>query len=124
MFDLINTFLTNNMPEWMRWSVPTFIIFVSVMTMLVVMTIWDTRNPSEAKQGFMPVAFTRGERMFLFILILIGTHILFIAFDAQVSALLPSPDTLFASVEGMPERHWAYALPVALVLGSVVAKWG
>jgi len=117
----LEDFLVDTMPDWMEWTPETFIVFLMVVTMLVVMTIWDIRKPSKPTKGFLPIAFTRGERMFLFILILIGTHLVFVLLDAQISDILPSPEEL---VEGGPEQHWPYALPVAIVLGGIVARWG
>ena len=90
--------------DWMQWTPPTFGLFMTIMSLLVVMTIWDIRRPSTPYKGFLPLAFTRGDRFFLSIVTLVGTVILWIAF--------------------LPEIDWRYALGVAAVLIIILVRWG
>jgi predicted small integral membrane protein len=90
--------------SWMRWTPPTVAIFVGLLLTLTAMTIWDIRSPSIRRKGFLPVGFTRGERLFLSIVIFFGTVILWIAFLKNVNLL--------------------WALPVAAILIIIVVRWG
>lgn len=90
--------------EWMHWTRPTTGLFIGVVAMLTIMTIWDIRSPSKKRKGFLPFGYTRGDRLFLSIITLVGTVILWIAF--------------------LPEQDWRNALPVAGVLILVVVRWG
>ena len=51
--------------EWMAWTTPTAIFFVAVFTMLFLMTMLDIRMPSTARRGFLPMATTRGDRLYV-----------------------------------------------------------
>lgn len=90
--------------DWMQWTPLTQGIFVGVILTLLAMTIWDVRSPSVRRKGFLIVGFTRGERLFLSVVIFFGTVILWMAF-------LPKTDVI-------------YALPVAAVLIFIVVRWG
>jgi predicted small integral membrane protein len=90
--------------SWMRWTPPTVAIFIGLLLTLTVMTVWDIRSPSIRRKGFLPVGFTRGERLFLSIVIFFGTIILWIAFLKNTNLL--------------------WALPVAAILIIIVVRWG
>jgi predicted small integral membrane protein len=90
--------------SWMRWTPPTIAIFIGLLLTLTVMTVWDIRSPSIRRKGFLPVGFTRGERLFLSIVIFFGTIILWIAFLKNTNLL--------------------FALPVAAILIIIVVRWG
>jgi predicted small integral membrane protein len=90
--------------SWMRWTPPTIAIFIGLLLTLTVMTVWDIRSPSIRRKGFLPVGFTRGERLFLSIVIFFGTIILWIAFLKNTNLL--------------------WALPVAAILIIIVVRWG
>lgn len=89
---------------WMEWTPPTFGLFVTVISSLVMMTIWDIRSPSVPRKGFLRIPFTRGDRYFLSIVTLVGTVIVWIAF--------------------LPDLDWRYALAVAAVLIVIFVRWG
>jgi predicted small integral membrane protein len=90
--------------EWMQWTPLTQGIFVGVILTLLAMTIWDVRSPGVRRKGFLVVGFTRGERLFLSVVIFFGTVILWMAF--------------------LPKTDLIYALPVAAVLIFIVVRWG
>jgi predicted small integral membrane protein len=90
--------------SWMQWTTPTIGVFIGVITMLVVMTLWDIRAASIRRKGFLPIGFTRGERLFLSIVIFLGTMILWMAF--------------------LPDTNLLFALPVAAILIFIVVRWG
>ena len=51
--------------SWMAWTTPIAIFFISVLFMLIGMTIWQVKLPSIERKGFLPIATTRGDRLFI-----------------------------------------------------------
>lgn len=90
--------------SWMQWTPPTIVIFFGVVAMLTIMAIWDIRSPSIRRKGFLPVGFTRGERIFLSIVIFLATGIFWMTF--------------------LPDSPVELALPAAAVLIIIVVRWG
>ena len=88
----------------MQWTPLTQGIFAGVILTLLAMTIWDVRSPGVRRKGFLVVGFTRGERLFLSVVIFFSTVILWMAF--------------------LPKTDLIYALPVAAVLIFIVVRWG
>ena len=44
---------------------PTAIFFITIACILVAMTIWQIRAPSEERKGLLPIATTPGDRLFI-----------------------------------------------------------
>jgi len=51
--------------EWMAWTLPVAVFFSCIVLMLVVMTIWEIRSPTTLRRGWLPIATTRGDRLFI-----------------------------------------------------------
>nr|WP_321366350.1 DUF2160 domain-containing protein [uncultured Desulfuromusa sp.] len=51
--------------EWMAWTMPTAIFFIVIACLLVVMTVWQIKAPSIERKGFLPIATTPGDRLFI-----------------------------------------------------------
>ncbi len=51
--------------DWMAWTLPVAIFFVCVALTLVGMTIWEIKSPTTTRKGFLPIATTRGDRLFI-----------------------------------------------------------
>ena len=51
--------------EWMNWTVPTAAFFGVIALLLIGMTTWELRSPSIPRRGFLPIATTRGDRLFI-----------------------------------------------------------
>ncbi|MDD9303240.1 MAG: DUF2160 domain-containing protein [Desulfobacter sp.] len=51
--------------EWMAWTLPTAIFFISIALILLAMTIWQIISPCVKRRGFLPIATTRGDRLFI-----------------------------------------------------------
>ncbi|PLX94479.1 MAG: hypothetical protein C0619_02795 [Desulfuromonas sp.] len=51
--------------EWMAWTMPTAIFFITIGALLVSMTIWQVKAPSVERKGFLPIATTPGDRLFI-----------------------------------------------------------
>jgi len=53
------------MLAWMVWTTPVAVFFVCIALLLVGMTIWELRSPTTLRKGFLPLATTRGDRLFI-----------------------------------------------------------
>lgn len=89
---------------WMQWTPITIGIFIGVVMTLTVMVVWDIHASSIRRKGFLPIGFTRGERLFLSVMVFLGTMIFWMAF--------------------LPDASITLALPVAVVLIFIVVRWG
>lgn len=56
------------MLEWMAWTPPTAIFFTMIAGLLVFMTVLEQLRPTVARQGFLHITTTRGERLFISLL--------------------------------------------------------
>jgi predicted small integral membrane protein len=64
--------------EWMSWTLPTAIFFAAIGAVLVAMTVWELRSGSLERRGFLPIATTRGDRLFIGLLGSAYLHLLVI----------------------------------------------
>ena len=55
--------------SWMAWTQPVAIFFIAVACMLLAMTLWQIKSPTIARKGFLPLVTTRGDRLFIALLI-------------------------------------------------------
>ena len=51
--------------EWMAWTVPTAVFFITIAVMLAGMAIWEVVSPTIERRGLLPIATTRGDRLFI-----------------------------------------------------------
>ena len=89
--------------EWMSWTVPTAAFFSVIALILVGMTTWELRSPSILRRGFLPIATTRGDRLFI--------------------ALLGSAYLHLLVIGGSDWNIWVASL-LSLVWLLVVMRWG
>ena len=54
---------------WMAWTQPVAYFFIGIALMLIVMTMWELRSPTVARKGLLPLVTTRGDRLFIGLLI-------------------------------------------------------
>lgn len=66
------------MMEWMSWTVPTAAFFIVMGLILLGMTTWELRSPSVLRRGLLPIATTRGDRLFIGLLGSAYLHLLVI----------------------------------------------
>lgn len=64
--------------EWMAWTTLTTTFFCSIGVLLACMTGWELRSPSIARRGFLPIATSRGDRLFIGLLGSAFLHLLVI----------------------------------------------
>ncbi len=53
------------MLSWMVWTTPVAVFFTCIVIMLIAMTFWEVRSPATLRKGFLPIATTRGDRLFI-----------------------------------------------------------
>jgi predicted small integral membrane protein len=66
--------------EWMAWTLPTAIFFITIFCMLVGMTIWQMASPSIPRRGILPITTTRGDRLFIGLLGSAYIHLAWLGF--------------------------------------------
>ena len=64
--------------EWMAWTLPTALFFIAVGLLLLGMTVLELRRPCIERRGFLPIATTRGDRLFIGLLASAYLHLLII----------------------------------------------
>ena len=51
--------------DWMAWTLPVAVFFICIVLMLIGMTVWELKWPTVERKGFLPIATTRGDRLFI-----------------------------------------------------------
>lgn len=82
---------------WMVWTLPTAIFFVVIGLMLAGMTIWELRSPTRLRKGFLPIATTRGDRLFIGLLAAAYFNLIYLWLRDRVGTALglSEPPTLW-----------------------------
>ena len=91
------------MLDWMFWTWPTAAFFIVLFGLIFLMGVWDARQPSVKVKGFLPIPFTRGERFFISVVLLIAVVLIWLA---------------------LTDANPLWAVAIALVLDFVVARYG
>ena len=89
--------------DWMAWTLPTAIFFATIAVILAAMTIWQVVAPSPERRGFLPIATTPGDRLFVGLLGSAYVHLAWI---------------------GLTDLSLWIALAIALVWMAVLMRWG
>jgi len=72
--------------EWMAWTLPVAVFFCSIVLMLIGMTVWELKSPTVMRKGFLPIATTRGDRLFIGLLSAAYVNLLFVALSEKMVA--------------------------------------
>ena len=70
--------------DWMAWTLPVAVFFTSVVLMLIGMTVWELKSPTVERRGFLPIATTRGDRLFIGLLTSAYINLLFVALSERM----------------------------------------
>lgn len=55
--------------SWMVWTTPVAVFFTCIVLMLIGMTVWEIRSPTVQRKGWLPIETTRGDRLFIGLLL-------------------------------------------------------
>ena len=67
--------------KWMAWSSTSAAFFIGIGLILLCMTIAEIKWPCVERRGFLPIATTRGDRLFIALLSSAFLHLGFLAFS-------------------------------------------
>jgi predicted small integral membrane protein len=70
--------------EWMAWTPPVAVFFTCIALMLAAMTVWEIKSPTVLRKGFLPIATTRGDRLFIGLLCAAYANLVFVALSEKM----------------------------------------
>jgi predicted small integral membrane protein len=99
--------------EWMAWTLPVAVFFTCIVLMLAGMTVWELRSPTVLRKGFLPIATTRGDRLFIGLLAAAWLNLAFVGLSERMVAWF-----------GLAEEPsvWIGFVASMLVLGLILRK--
>jgi predicted small integral membrane protein len=65
--------------KWMAWSPPTAVFFITIASLLAIMSYLAIRYPETPRIGALGIATTRGDRLFISLLSAAFIHLIFLA---------------------------------------------
>ncbi len=98
---------------WMAWTLPVAVFFTCIGLMLVGMTVWELKAPTVERKGWLPIATTRGDRLFIGLLSAAYLNLAFVAVSEKMVA--------WFGLEAEPSI-WISFVASMLLLGLVMRK--
>ena len=74
--------------DWMVWTTPVAVFFGCIVLMLAGMTMWEIRSPTRLRKGFLPIATTRGDRLFIGLLSAAYINLAWVGLAGQIAQWL------------------------------------
>lgn len=74
--------------EWMAWTTPVAVFFTCIVLMLIGMTVWEIKSPTDTRRGFLPMETTRGDRLFIGLLAAAYTNLVFVGVSGKLAQWL------------------------------------
>ena len=99
--------------DWMVWTTPVAVFFTCIVLMLAGMTMWEIKSPTVRRKGFLPIATTRGDRLFIGLLTAAYINLAFIGLAGKFAQ--------WFSLEQEPSIWISFVLSMA-VLALVVRR--
>ena len=99
--------------DWMVWTTPVAVFFSCIVLMLIGMTVWEIKSPTVMRKGFLPIATTRGDRLFIGLLCAAYINLAFVGLAGQMAE--------WFSLESEPSIWISFALSM-LALALVMKK--
>ena len=99
--------------DWMAWTTPVAVFFTCIVLMLIGMTVWEIKSPTTLRKGFLPIATTRGDRLFIGLLSAAYVNLIFVGLSGRMAQWL--------SLENEPSVWISFALTMAW-LGLILRK--
>ena len=69
----------------MAWTLPVAVFFVCIVLMLIGMTVWELKSPTVLRRGFLPMATTRGDRLFIGLLSAAYVNLAFVGLSGRMA---------------------------------------
>ena len=98
---------------WMVWTLPVAVFFICIALMLIGMTVWELKSPTVERKGWLPIKTTRGDRLFIGLLIAAYVNLAFVAVSEKMIT--------WFSLETEPSI-WISFVVSMLLLGLVMRK--
>ena len=99
--------------DWMAWTTPVAVFFTCIVLMLIGMTVLEIKSPTTMRKGFLPIATTRGDRLFIGLLSDAYVNLIFVGLSGRMAQWL--------SLESEPSVWISFVLSMAL-LGLILRK--
>ena len=99
--------------EWMAWTLPVAVFFTCIVLMLAGMTVWELRSPTVLRKGFLPMATTRGDRLFIGLLTAALINLAFVGLSERM--------VVWFGLEQEPSV-WVGFVVSMLVLGLILRR--
>jgi predicted small integral membrane protein len=74
--------------DWMVWTTPVAVFFSVIALMLIGMTVWEIKSPTTLRKGFLPMATTRGDRLFIGLLSAAYINLAFVGLAGRIAEWL------------------------------------
>ncbi|WP_326535675.1 DUF2160 domain-containing protein [Pseudorhodoferax sp.] len=74
--------------DWMVWTTPVAVFFICIALMLVGMTVWEIKSPTVLRKGWLPMATTRGDRLFIGLLLAAYINLAFLGLGERIAGWL------------------------------------
>lgn len=87
----------------MAWTPVTAAFFAAIALLLIGMTIFELKSPSEDRKGLLPLTTSRGDRLFIILISSAFIHLMFLA---------------------LSDANILYASAISLVTAFVLMRWG
>jgi predicted small integral membrane protein len=95
------------MLDWMAWTFPVAVFFGCIVLMLAGMTVWELKSPTLLRKGWLPIATTRGDRLFIGLLLAAFVNLAFVAVSEHMIT--------WFGLETEPSTWIGFALSMALL---------
>jgi predicted small integral membrane protein len=99
--------------EWMAWTIPVAIFFTCIVLMLIGMTVWEIKSPTVQRKGWLPMATTRGDRLFIGLVSAAYVNLAFVAVSEKM--------IVWFGLEQEPSIWISFVLSM-LLLGLILRK--
>lgn len=94
--------------NWMAWTLPVAVFFICIVLMLIGMTVWEIKSPTVMRKGFLPLATTRGDRLFIGLLSAAYVNLIFVGLSGRMAEWL--------GLAAEPSIWISFVLSMALLL--------
>jgi len=73
--------------DWMVWTTPVAVFFTCIVLTLIGMTVWELKSPTIMRKGWLPIATTRGDRLFIGLLTAAYINLAFVGLAGKFAAM-------------------------------------